>query len=143
MPLPRATLYGLGEDLHVAVWPGSKRNTADITKFIAKEARSYVVSVSGLMRRDDFPEDTPHRDKILENCPEILTDGGSCVAGPNGNWVLEPVVNSEGLFTVTVDINRVFEERQNFDPSGHYSRPDVTRLTVNRERQAIVNIKAD
>ncbi len=54
MPLTRSALYALGEDLHVAIWPGSVRNTNEITRFIAREARSYVVSVSGLMRADDM-----------------------------------------------------------------------------------------
>jgi nitrilase len=48
MPLSRTALYGMGEDLHVAVWPGSKRNTIDITRFAALEGRSFVISVSGL-----------------------------------------------------------------------------------------------
>ncbi len=141
MPLARTALYGLGEDLHIAVWPGSERNTSDITKFIAKESRSFVVSVSALMKKEDFPADTPHLDKILENCPEILADGGSCVCGPDGDWIVEPVVNKEGLIYATLDFNSIYEERQNFDVVGHYSRPDVTQLVVNRERQAIVEIR--
>ena len=141
MPLARTALYGQGENLHIAVWPGSKRNTHDITAFIAKESRSFVVSVSGLMRKEDFPNDTPHIEKILENAPDILTDGGSCIAAPNGEWIIEPIVNKEGLFTGTIDFNRVLEERQNFDSVGHYSRPDVTKLTINRERQSILNIE--
>lgn len=141
MPLPRAALYGQGENLHVAVWPGAERNTVDITRFIAQESRSFVISVSGLMTTQDFPADTPHLDLILENAPEIMADGGSCIAGPDGNWLVEPVVNEEILITQTIDFNRVLEERQNFDPSGHYSRPDVTKLQVNRERQSILDIK--
>ncbi len=136
MPLPRAALYALGEDLHVAIWPGSLHNTEDITRFIAKESRSYVMSVSGLMRKEDIPKDFPHRELVLENCPELLADGGSCLAGPDGEWVLEPAVGEEGLSVVTINHARVREERQNFDPVGHYSRPDVTRLVVNRERQS-------
>jgi len=141
MPLSRTALYGLGENLHIAVWPGSERNTEDITRFIAKEGRSFVISVSGLMRKEDFPEDTPHLDKIIENCPDILTDGGSCVSGPDGNWIVKPVVGIEELIIETIDCNRVLEERQNFDAAGHYSRPDVTQLIVNRERQSILQIK--
>jgi len=141
MPLSRTALYGQGENLHIAVWPGSERNTKDITRFMALEGRSFVVSVGSLMERKDFPSDTPHLDKILENCPEQLTDGGSCVAGPDGNWILEPQVGNEGIFSVTLDFDRILEERQNFDASGHYSRPDVTRLVVNRKRQSIVKIK--
>ena len=49
MPLPRTALYGMGEDLHIAVWPGSNHNNKDITRFIARESRSYVISVSSLM----------------------------------------------------------------------------------------------
>lgn len=141
MPLPRTALYGMGENLHIAVWPGQARNTLDITRFIAKESRSFVVSVSGLMTKKDFPADTPHLDQILEKAPDILANGGSCIAGPDGGWVVEPILTKEGLFVQSIDINRVYEERQNFDPSGHYARPDVTQLTINRERQSVLNIK--
>jgi len=95
------------------------------------------------MRTSDFPEDTPHLDKILENAPNTMADGGSCIAGPDGEWVIEPVTDKEGLLFETLDFNRVLEERQNFDASGHYSRPDVTRLTVNRERQSVLDIIND
>ena len=142
MPLARAALYGQGEDLHVAVWPGSRRNTEDITRFIAREARSYVLSVSGLMRREDFPPDTPHVDAILAGSEPLLADGGSCIAGPDGQWIVEPVVGREQLIVATLDHARVRQERQNFDPVGHYSRPDVTRLTVNRQRQSTVHFEA-
>ncbi|MEL7449589.1 MAG: carbon-nitrogen hydrolase family protein [Pseudomonadota bacterium] len=138
MPLPRAALYAQGEDLHVAIWPGSVRNTHDITRFIAKESRSYVVSVGSVMRGADFPPDTLHRDLLVSDESEQLTDGGSCVANPDGSWLVEPVADEEGLFVADLNHARVREERQNFDPSGHYSRPDVTRLTVNRARQATV-----
>ena len=138
MPLVRASLYGQGEDLHIAIWPGGMHNTHNITRFIAFESRSYVASVSGLMRKSDFPADTPHLSAILENSNEMLADGGSCLAGPNGKWVVEPFVGEEKLIVATLDHKRVREERQNFDPAGHYSRPDVTRLTVNRERQSTV-----
>jgi len=141
MPLPRTALYGLGENLHIAVWPGSDHNTKDITRFIARESRSYVISVSSLMKKTDFPNTTPHLDEILENAPEVLANGGSCIAGPDGEWIIEPVLHTEGLIIETIDFNRVFEERQNFDPVGHYSRPDVTKLTVNRARQSTVEFK--
>lgn len=138
MPLPRTALYGQGEDLHVAVWPGSNHNTKDITRFIARESRSYVLSVSSLMSRSDFPKDTPHLEKILKNAPEVLANGGSCIAGPDGEWLVPPVIGEEGIIIKELDFNRVLEERQNFDPVGHYSRPDVTKLIINTERQSTV-----
>nr|WP_299341523.1 carbon-nitrogen hydrolase family protein [Allomuricauda sp.] len=141
MPLPRTALYAQGENLHIAVWPGNLNNTQDITRFIARESRSYVISVSSLMQTSDFPKDTPHLDKILEKAPKVLANGGSCIAGPDGEWLVEPVVGEEGLIYQMLNINRVYEERQNFDPVGHYSRPDVTKLTVNRERQSTVDFE--
>ncbi|MCO4820418.1 MAG: carbon-nitrogen hydrolase family protein [Flavobacteriaceae bacterium] len=138
MPLPRTALYGLGENLHIAVWPGSDHNTKDITRFIARESRSFVVSVSSLMSKSDFPKDTPYFNELIEKAPENMANGGSCIAGPDGEWIIEPVIEKEGLIIQTIDFNRVYEERQNFDPVGHYSRPDVTQLTVNRERQSTV-----
>ncbi|NOQ26976.1 MAG: carbon-nitrogen hydrolase family protein [Bacteroidales bacterium] len=140
MPLARTALYGLGENLHIAVWPGSEDNTVDITKFIAKESRSFVVSVSSLMKIEDFPKDTPHLEEILKNSPAILANGGSCIAGPDGEWIVSPITDKEDLIISTIDFNRVLEERQNFDSVGHYSRPDVTKLTINRERQSIIDI---
>ena len=140
MPLARAALYGMGEDLHVALWPGNVRNTEEITRFIALEARSYVLSVSGLMRASDLPDDTPHRSAILADSDEFFADGGSCIAAPDGNWIVEPVENEEKLILATLQHQRVREERQNFDPAGHYARPDVLQLTVNRQRQSTVRL---
>lgn len=140
MPLPRSALYAQGEDLHVAVWPGGVHNTSDITRFIARESRSYVISASGLMRKEDFPAETPHVDLILHDCPDVLATGGSCIAGPDGEWLVEPIPEKEMLITATLEHGRVRAERQNFDPAGHYSRPDVTRLIVNRKRQSTVSL---
>ncbi|WBX76952.1 carbon-nitrogen hydrolase family protein [Tenacibaculum ovolyticum] len=143
MPLPRTALYAQGENLHIAVWPGAERNTIDITKFIAKEARSFVVSVSGYMTVDDFPKDTPNYGEIIKNAPQILANGGSCIAGPDGEWIIPPVTGKEDLIVATIDFQKVLEERHNFDPSGHYSRPDVTKLTLNKERQSVIEIISD
>lgn len=143
MPLARTSLYAQGEDLHVAVWPGSKRNTNDITRFIARESRSFVASVSGLMRRSDLPADLPNIDRIIAYSPEFLADGGSCIAGPDGEWIVEPYCNEEKLLIATIDHKRVREERQNFDAAGHYSRPDVLKLKVNRKRQATAKFDDD
>ncbi|MEJ2384632.1 MAG: carbon-nitrogen hydrolase family protein [Xanthomonadales bacterium] len=141
MPLPRAALYGQGENLHVAVWPGSARNTEDITRFIAKESRSWVVSVSGLLHRDAIPDSVPHADRIRAAAPPWLANGGSCVAAPDGTWLLEPQTGQEGTWCVNLSLDRVAGERQNFDPAGHYSRPDVTRLSVRRTRQKTVDFE--
>lgn len=142
MPLARAALYAAGEDLHVALWPGCERLTRDITRFIALESRSFVVSASALVREADIPADLPLRDRMVQP-GETIYDGGSCIAGPDGRWVVEPVVGREKLITAEIDPRRIQEERQNFDPAGHYARPDVLRLIVDRRRQTAAEFVDD
>lgn len=140
MPLSRAALYAQGEDLHVALWPGGIHNTEGTTCFLAKEGRSYVLAVSGLMRHEDVPSGSPAA-AMLERAPAVLANGGSCIAGPDGRWVIPPVVGREELLVTTLDHRHIRRERQNFDLAGHYARPDVTRLIVDRRRQGLVEFK--
>jgi nitrilase len=56
------------------VWPGNRRNTEDITRFIARESRSFVVSVSGLMRRSDIDASLPHADVLIETTTAEFDD---------------------------------------------------------------------
>jgi nitrilase len=55
--------------------------------------------------------------------------------------VIAPQGGSEGLFTAEIDHAVVREERQNFDLAGHYARPDITQLVVDRVRQTTLRIK--
>lgn len=134
MPLARSALYAQGEDLHLAVWPGNPRNTRELTRHIAREGRCYALSVCGLLRRDQVPATLPHADLLRSALPETLAAGGSCIAGPDGEWLVPPCIDEERLLLADLDPARVRAERQSFDPFGHYSRPDVLELQVNRKR---------
>jgi len=138
MPLMRSALYAQGLDLHIALWPGSRRHSEDITRFIAKESRSFVVSVGNILKREFISSSIPFYDDVVAACPDVMSNGGSCIAGPDGEWIVHAPDNEEGLFTAQLSHQKVREERQNFDPAGHYSRPDITRLHVNRDRQRTI-----
>ena len=133
MPLARFSLYSQGEELHVATWPGSPRLTRDITRFIAMEGRLYVLSVGGVLRDTDIPDSFPLKDRMLEQQDRFLS-GGTFLVGPDGTPIVGPIKDEEKIVYGEIDLARVKEERQNFDPTGHYSRSDVFSLTVSRKR---------
>jgi len=70
----------------------------------------------------------PHRERWVREDDEVRLDGGSAVAGPDGEWIHPPAF--------------VARERQNFEPAGHYARPDVFELRVRRERQTSVRFES-
>lgn len=127
LPLARAKLHSQEEILHVAVWPGSLRNTQDISRFIALEGRSWVISVSGLLRSSDIS----HLDEKLFPIKEmvsfsrLLHNGGTMVVDPEGKVIAGPLVDEEGILYASIDPIIAIEERHNLDISGHYSRFDI------------------
>jgi nitrilase len=134
VPAIRHVMYAQGTELHVAGWPGHVALTRDITRFIAKEGRCFVLSAGSLLFADSIPPEFPAREASLVGEEGILYNGGSAIAGPDGRWIVEPVAGTEGLVIADIDIATVRGERQNFDPAGHYFRGDVVKVEVDRSR---------
>lgn len=134
MPLARYSLYAQGEQLHVATWPGSPGNTQDISRFVAREGRVYCLSVGGVLTANDIPESFPLRDQAMAIGSHFLS-GESMIVAPDGTVLVGPVADHETIIYADIDMDMVLRERQNFDPAGHYGRPDIFRVMVNRSRQ--------
>ena len=134
MPLARTSLYAQGAQLHIATWPGSPHLTKDITRFIAREGRMYVLSVGGVLRSEHLPESFVLRDQMIE-FGDTYGRGGTMIVGPDGETIEGPVAREETIVYADIELDAVRRERHNFDPTGHYSRPDVLQLKVNRSRR--------
>ena len=132
IPYTRAYLHDLGEMVHVAVWPGSDKLTSNISKFMALEGRSWIISASGLIRGEDYShltkDEFPFLDTMLDR--DVWQNGGSVIVNPKGEEVTKPLLGKEGILYADLDQQIVIEERHNFDYSGHYSRKDIFDLTV-------------
>ena len=60
----------------------------------------------------------------------MIGRGGSAILGPDGAYLAGPLYDQEGILYAELDPARLYEERQRFDPAGHYHRPDVFRLVI-------------
>ena len=65
---------------------------------------------------------------------DVLGRGGSAILGPDGPYRPARSTTRRILYA-DLEPARLFEERQRFDPAGHYHRPDVFRLQVKENRR--------
>lgn len=135
MPLTRQAMHDSGEHIHIAVWPKAHEMLQLATRSYAFEGRCFAVAAGQIMRVKDIP-DTLELPLALQDKPEhMLLNGGSSIVGPDGQYILEPQWDKEGIFTAEVSLEKCIEERMTLDVTGHYQRNDVFDLSVNKDRK--------
>ena len=128
MPLARFSLYESGVEIYVASTADDGDAWQATLVHIARESRSFVVAPSHFQRASAYPDDFELRDLIAD--VDVIGRGGSAVLGPDGSYLAGPLYDEEGILYARLEPARLWEERQRFDPAGHYHRPDVLRLSV-------------
>ncbi len=132
MPLARQAMHDSGEDIHVALWPTVHEMLQVASRHYAFEGRCFVLAAGSLMRASALPPELePHAGKVRSSGDWVLR-GGSAIIGPDGRYIVEPCFDRPELIVSDIDLGRVREERMTLDVSGHYHRPDLLRLEVER-----------
>ena len=129
MPLARAALYAQDVQIYLApTW-----DTSDVwvptLQHIAKEGQTYVIGCCQAIRSSDLSDDVPGRATLWSD-DEVLARGLSTIVGPGGGILAGPLEDKEGIVSAVIDLTRCASGRGMFDPTGHYSRPDVFQLHV-------------
>ena len=78
-----------------------------------------------------------------EGGEEVMLTGGSGVIGPDANWITGPVRNEEVILYADLDLAHASRERYAMDIVGHYNRPDIFDLTVDRRKRSQISWLAD
>jgi nitrilase len=128
MPLARFALYESGVEIYIASTADDGDGWQPTLIHIAREARAFVVSPSHFQRASSYPKDFPLA-KLLDGI-DVVGRGGSAILAPDGSYLAGPLYGEEGILYAELDPQRLDEERQRFDPAGHYHRPDVLGLRV-------------
>jgi nitrilase len=120
MPLARFALYQSGVEIYLAPTAEDTEDWHVSMRHIARESRAYVLSCCVFQRASSYPDDVQ-----LADGPDLIGRGGSAILGPDGSYLAGPLWDEEGILVAELDPQRLYEERQRFDPAGHYHRPDV------------------
>jgi nitrilase len=128
MPLARFSLYESGIEIYIASTADDGDAWQATLVHIARESRAFVVAPSHFQRATSYPDDFPLRE-LLEGV-EILGRGGSAILAPDGSYLAGPLYDEEGVLYADLEPDRLYEERQRFDPAGHYHRPELLRFEL-------------
>jgi nitrilase len=132
MPLARQALHTSGEHVHVAVWPTAHEMHQIASRHYAFEARCFVLAAGLVMRVRDLPPELDVPAELAADPGRMLLRGGSAVIAPDGRYIAGPVFDEETILTAEIDSSEIDREKMTLDVSGHYSRPDVFDLRLNR-----------
>ncbi len=138
MPLLRTAMYAKGMEIWCAPTVDDREIWQSSMKHIAYEGRNFLVSACQYL-----PGPTNKKAKEINwpiNQPFIR--GGSVIISPMGEVLAGPIFDKEGLISAEIDLDEIVRARYDFDPVGHYSRPDIFKLEVDEtERSPCISNK--
>ncbi len=139
MPALRMAMYQQRVALYCAPTADDRDSWIASMQHVAMEGRCFVLSACQHLRRRDLPMQALHN-RLPEAEDAVLMRGGSCIVSPLGKLLAGPVYGEDALLTAEIDLDDIPRAQMDFDPVGHYARPDVFQLAVNTAPQRAVRL---
>lgn len=130
MPMLRMAMYAQGVTLYCTPTADDRDGWAASMRHIALEGRCHVLSACQHITRASYPDDY---ECLIGSDPDtVLMRGGSMIVGPLGEILAGPDYTGETILYADIDPAQIAQARFDFDATGHYARPDIFRLEVDR-----------
>ena len=111
-------------------------------RHIACEGRCFVLGCNQFVAKNMYPPNLETIEEISDQ-PDVMCRGGSVIIAPSGEVIAGPLWDEEGIIYAELDLNEITRAKIDFDVVGHYARPDVFKLNVNREPQLPVTFNSN
>jgi nitrilase len=134
MPLARYAMYSWGAQIYVAATWDRGDDWIGTLRHIAREGRMYVIGIGMCLRVGDIPDALGLKEKYYggRSNDEWINVGDSAIIAPSGEIIAGPVREREEILYADLDPAQMRGSKWMLDVAGHYARPDVFHLTVNR-----------
>jgi nitrilase len=132
MPLARAALYAQGIDILCAPTYDAGPTWLATMQHIAREGGCWVLGNGSAFRSCDVPDGLPGQPDLFGVSKDWVNDGDSVIVAPGSKIAAGPLHQAFGVVEAEIDLDRVALARRSLDVAGHYGRPDVFNLTIDR-----------
>ena len=139
MPLARFAIFAQGCEIYIAPTWDEGGTWVSTMRHIATEGRCWVLGNGCAMRGKDIPRDFPQRARLFPDLEDWYNPGDSVIVDPRGKLVAGPLHEKHGILYADCDPAVALAAKRTLDVAGHYGRPDIFKLEVNREALAPID----
>ncbi|MBN3724452.1 carbon-nitrogen hydrolase family protein [Burkholderia sp. Ac-20379] len=143
MPAFRQAMYSQGTEIYCAPTADDRASWAPSMIHIALEGRVHVLSACQAIRLDEYPAFFRDDFHLEAGEADYIMHGGSMIVDPLGKVLAGPVFDTETILYADIDTAVGRASNLDFDVVGHYSRPDIFKLSVNTAPMAPVTFSAE